>query len=277
MLTALSVRVLAQPSGVRRLAHRLRRDKVEISIRRARGVTLKHVTYISYSGQVRLEKTDNVIGLQRSRLLCAENLVFPHNSGYKRFRSLSFRQRLCTNTALAVLKALPPEVKPRLGIIDIYGGYPEFMLRALRCCGDVTVVTRGGEVYTEAQELALNELGASAVITSRSEDLRGCHLVVAPDTGCILPDLGEKTVVLAVEPPEGQRHEQWYYSYKIQVPGGFASIKPEELDGEYFCSALYTLGAQYELGSMVPVRIEGCGRTRTIETLCASLDNRDQK
>ncbi len=277
MLTALSVRIPEQPSGVRRLAHRLRRDKVKITFRRARGVTLKHVTYISYSGQVRLEKTDSVIGIQRSRLLCADNLIFPHNSGYRRFSSRSFKQRLCTNTALAVLKALPPDAALRLGIADIYGGFPEFMLKALRCCGDVTVLTRGGEVYAEAQELALNELGASAVITSRPEDLRGCDLVVAPDSGCVLPDLGENTVVLAVEPPSRERSEQWYYSYKIQVPGGFDGIKPEELDGEYFCSALYTLGEQYELGSMVPERVGGSGRTRTIETLCASLDNRRQK
>ena len=87
-------------------------------------------------------------------------------------------------------------------------------------------------------------------------------------------------LVLGVE-KEGVNSPNYFYSYKIKVPNGFAELKPEELDGEYFCSALYTLAAQYELGGIVPVRIEGEGKTRTVETLRAYLakllDNHSQK
>ena len=54
MLTALSVNVPEKAEGLRRLANRLRRDRVEVQVSRARGVSLRHITYTSYSGEVRL-------------------------------------------------------------------------------------------------------------------------------------------------------------------------------------------------------------------------------
>ena len=103
MLTALSVKMAERPAGIKGIAHKLKRDKIQINVLESRGVALKHVTYISYSGQVKLDKTDKIIGSQRSRLLCSDKLIFPHHSGYKRFSSPSFSARLCTNTALSIL------------------------------------------------------------------------------------------------------------------------------------------------------------------------------
>ena len=102
MLTALSVRLPERQTGIRGAAQRLRRDKIQIEVKKARGVTLKHITYISFSGQVRLDKTDKIIGSQRSRLLCSDKLIFPHHSGYKRFSSAAFSpsQRWTRSTVL---------------------------------------------------------------------------------------------------------------------------------------------------------------------------------
>ena len=72
MMTALSVRVPESKKGLRGWAEKLRGDRIEVKTCRARGVTLRHVIYTSYSGTVKLEKADEVIGMQRDRLLCSE-------------------------------------------------------------------------------------------------------------------------------------------------------------------------------------------------------------
>lgn len=275
MLTALSVQLREQPAGVKRWLGRLRRDRVQIDIKRARGVTLKHVTYISFSGQVRLDKTDKIIGSQRSRLLCSDKLVFPRQSGYQRFDAPDFNARLCANTALAVLRQCGGDVHP--GIVDRHGRHTGLTRSALGLCSSVTVITNRGDIYREANEQALDELGAAAFVTTNAADLAKCDLVIVPEPDFEPLCLSPNAVVLAVEPPSRQT-PSWFYRYKIKIPNGFDSIKPEDLDGAYFCSALYTLGAQYELGSIVPVRIEADGRTCTVATLCdLLLDNITQK
>ena len=67
----------------------------------------------------------------------------------------------------------------------------------------------------------------------------------------------------------------WRYHFKM--PDGFADIKPEELSEEYFCSALYTLGSQFELGSIVPLSAQGERGSCDAKALAAILgaNNRD--
>ena len=280
MLTALSVKLSEHPTGIRGIAHRLKRDKIQIDVRQSRGVTLKHVTYISFSGQVRLDKTDKIIGSQRSRLLCSDKLIFPHHSGYKRFSSYGFASRLCTNAALAVLRGMENSDRLRVGIIDRHGKNAEFLLSVLKYCNDVTVITNNSPAYREVLDAALVDLGATAVVTQNSAELLTRDFVIIPGKTYEPVPLNSSTLVLGIAADDVQS-PNYYYSYKIKMPNGFNELKPPELDGEYFCSALYTLAAQYELGSMVPVRIEGDGKTRTVETLRAYLaklvDNHSQK
>lgn len=270
MLTALSVKLTEQPSGIRGIAHRLKRDKIQIDVLRSRGVTLKHVTYISFSGQVRLDKTDKIIGSQRSRLLCSDKLIFPHHSGYKRFLSQSFASRLCTNAALAVLQDMENSDRLRVGIMDRHGTNAEFLMCVLKYCGDVTVITNNSAAYRRVLDAALNDLGATAVVTQNAAELLTRDFVIIPEKIYEPVSINSTALVLGIG-REDVNSPNYFYSYKIKMPNGFNEIKPPELDGEYFCSALYTLASQYELGSMVPVRIEGNGKTRTVETLRAYL------
>ena len=280
MLTALSVKMAERPAGIKGIVNKLKRDKIQINVLESRGVALKHVTYISYSGQVKLDKTDKIIGSQRSRLLCSDKLIFPHHSGYKRFSSPSFSARLCTNTALSILQGLENREALRLGIADRRGRHTDFMLSVLKLCADVTVLTSNLGAYRDALDTALTEMGATAALTQNQSDLSDCDFIIIPEKIYEPMTFNGEPLVLGVE-KEGVNSPNYFYSYKIKVPNGFAELKPEELDGEYFCSALYTLAAQYELGGIVPVRIEGEGKTRTVETLRAYLakllDNHSQK
>ena len=273
MITALSVRIPESGEGIKKFANKLRRDKVEIKINRARGVALKHITYTSFSGEVRLDRADRIIGEQRSQLLCSDKLIFPHRSGYRRFESQSFSSRLCANMALAVLKEFGQSADLRLGIYDPRAVAADFMLKSLEYCSNPIAVSYNHEPYTLARERALDELGASVTVTKNISELDKCDFIVAPANISERLPAKANTVILTVGDPSVPIGGECYGSYCFRMPNGFDTIKPHELSEEYFCSALYTLGAQYELGSIIPLSCTGKSGSQTVKSLCKLLDN----
>lgn len=272
MITALCVKVPEKKKGISKLINHFRNDKVDVEIKSARGVSLKKITYTSYSGKIKLDKTDHIIGAQRSRLLCSDKLRFPEDSGYRRFYSTEFSARLCTNMALSILKEFKYPEKIKVGIYDPDGDSHDFLFHVLNLCSDVTVVTNNGEAYQYELDRAMDELGASAIVTKNTDDLSKCELVVAP---CVIEEklpLKSDTLVMTVENPKVPTSGLVYYKYYLKMPNGFDSIKPQELEEDYFCSALYTLAFQYELGSIVPTLCRNFSTSQTVKSLCAGLE-----
>lgn len=272
MITALSVNVPEKATGINKLINKLKRDKIEIEIKKARGVSVKHVTYTSYSGKIKLEKTDKIIGAQRNHLLCNKSLKFPLQSGYKRFCSQDFSSRICTNMALCVLMECTFPEKLNVGIYDIKGKNAGILFNVLEYCGNVSVVTRNTEDYMCVLNRALNELGASAVITKNTSELENCNFVIAPQTIEEKLPLKSDTLVLSVGCPKVHNEGMIYYHYHFRMPNGFDLIKPEGFDEEYFCSALYSLGSQYELGSIIPLVCRNYASSQTVKSLCAYVN-----
>ena len=272
MLTAFSVKLPPKAEGFKKLTNKLHRDKVETQILRARGVSLRHITYTSYSGEVRLDKTDGVVGTQRDRLLCSEKLVFPHSSGYRRFESSSFSARLCVNMALETLRNCQHSTELRLGIYDPTAIAADFLLHALEFCVNPVIITKNHTPYRLARERALNELGAAVSLTTRIEDLAQCDFVIAPSRIHEPLPLRSTAIVLTSGEPKPSVDGEIYYSYSFRMPNGFASLKPAELSEEYFCSALYTLGKQYAVGSIVPLTCNGKTGAQTVKSLSNLLD-----
>ena len=89
--------------------------------------------------------------------------------------------------------------------------------------------------------------------------------------------LNPSATVLTVGEPDAPLNGEIYFSYSFRMPNGFADIKPPELSEEYFCSALYTLGAQYELGTIVPLSCNGKTGAQTVKSLSNLLDIRAKK
>lgn len=257
MITAFSVTMPARRQGLRGWADKLKRDRVEVKTAQARGVTLRHVIYTSYSGEVKLDKTDGAVGAARGRLLCSEKLEFPPNSGYKRFASADFPARLCENFALSVLDHCSNAAGLRVAVYDPLALHADFLLSVLERCGDVTVVTDCAAPYYSAAERALEELGAAATITRQRRALENRALIIAPQPVTEELPLCRGAVVLTVSRPRGSIGGEAFWHYRFKMPNGFSALRPAELSEEYFCSALYTLGAQYELGSILPLFAEG--------------------
>lgn len=272
MITTLSVKFPEKSKGIKKLINKLRSDKVYSEIKKSRGVSVKQVTYISFSGKIRLDKLDATVGAQRNHLLCSAKLVFPENCGYRRFFSGAFLQRLCTNMALAAVKnCIKPEML-KIGIYDPDGDSHDILLQILKYCSDVAVVTNDFSSYNYELEKAMNELGATAVVTKCQSELADRNFVIAPASISETLPIKHDALVLTVKSPSEHINGLVYYKYHIRMPDGFDIIKPCEMEGTYFCSALYTLGGQYELGSLVPVLCQNYSSSQTVSSLCTYLN-----
>lgn len=272
MITSLCLKVPEKPSGIKKLFYLMKSDRVEIEIKKARGVSVKQVTYASYSGKVKLDKIDHIIGAQRNHLLCSPKLKFTENSGYRRFSSNVFSERLCTNMALSAVKGCLRPESLKVGIYDPDADSHDFLIHILKHCSDVTVVTDDAQTYQYELEKAMDELGATAVITKNRSDLADCCFVIAPCTIEENLPLRQEVLVLTAGCPTVASSGLVYYKYHLRMPNGFDLIKPKGLDEEYFCSALYTLASQYELGSIVPTLCRNYSSSQTVKSLCAYLN-----
>lgn len=268
MITVFSVRRPARRHGIGGWMDKLKRDRVEVQTAQAQGVTLRHVLYTSYSGEVKLEKTDAAVGAARSRLLCSDTLLFPPHSGYRRFCSLDFAARLCENFALSVLDACPDAAGRRVALYDPEAQHADYLLSLLERCGDVTVVTDCAYPYYSVASRALEELGAAATVTRQRGVLENRALIIAPQPVYEDLPLGSGTVVLTVEKPRRFRSNTAFWEYHFDMPDSFSALKPDALSAAYFCSALYTLGGQYALGSILPYSAAG-ERTMTAAEIAA--------
>ncbi len=273
MITALTVNVPEKRKGIFGLVDKFRRDKVDMQLRKARGVSLKHITYTSYSGKLKLEYIDHLIGAQRNHLICVENLVFPKNSGYRRFSAPDFSYRLCTNMALSAIKDCEQSENLCIGIYDPDGNSPDFVFDVLKYCSNVRIVTDNSEVYRPELERAMDELGASTILTKNRCELDQCNFIIAPTQICEALPIKIDSIVLTTGCPKEKVTGLVYHKYYLRMPNGFDLLKPEEFDDEYFCSALYSLAAQYELGSVVPTLCSSYSTSQTLKSLSAYLSN----
>ena len=273
MITVLSVRQAERRRGLAGVLDRFRRDRAETELLRARGVSVKRVNLTTFRGKPSFDRAEKAVGAERRRILCAEVLSLPRDMGYKRFESPLFSSRICGNMFLAVLREAKHGASLRVGIYDPGAIATDILTGALECCCDVKAVTCRADRYALAARRALEDMGASSVITSRIDELSDRDFVLAPSNIAQPLPLGASCITLTVGEPRERAGGTVYTSYSFKMPKGFAELKPDELSEEYFCSALYTLGGQYELGSIVPL---SCGNrigTQTVASLAAALDS----
>lgn len=272
MLTALTVKRHERRKGIKGIADRLKRDRAVVQVKRARGVYLKHITYISYGRKPRLEKLEKIIGDSRNRIVCSDKLEFPPESKFKRFENSDFSARLCTNLAICLLSMCDFSEKIKVGIYDPDGKDSDFLQYAMQYSSDVTVVTDCPDIYYDENEQIMENLGACSVVTKRSEELERCQLIIAPRTIEKTFSSNENTLILTNGRPKAEVLGEVYYKYYFKMPNGFDRIKPQEIETEYFCSALYSIGRQYSLGSIVPTMCSNFSTTQTTKSLYAMFE-----
>ena len=271
MLTALTVKNIDREKGIKGLLMRLKRDSATVDVDRARGVYFKHITYVSYGGKLHFEKLEKALGDSRFAIICDEKIKFPEKNNMKRFNNIDFSARLCTNFALNLLRECEFAEKIKIGIYDTDGKNSDFLPYIMKYTSDVTVVTNSATCYHEVLENIMEEMGACAVVTQSTDELKNCDIIIAPQNITESFPVRDDALIFTVGRPKAEVGGQLYYKYCFKMPNGFDRIKPDELDTEYFCSALYTLGRQYQLGSIVPQLCVNYSTSQTAKSLGAYI------
>ena len=272
MITALKTDFKYKNNGKLNFLDRLKKDEITIDFLKARGVCLKLVTYKSYKKKISLSKLDCATGHHKTRLLCAENLKFPTGSGYKRFYTPYFSARLCTNMALEIAKNCKTPQNLKIGLYDINGDFSDLPFHLLKYVQALVIVTENNRVYEAELDYLMNELGATAIVTEKKSELGNCNFVIAPMPIKESLPVKSDAIVLTNEKPLVQQSGLVYYNYQIKMPNGFAKIKPDNIDEVYFCSALYVLEKQYELGTIVPLSCSNSSSSQTVNSICKYFD-----
>jgi hypothetical protein len=198
-------------------------------------------------------------------------MTFPNDSGYKRFYSPFFSARLCTNMALYALSKFDTPERLTVGIYDPDAQCTDLVSFVLKYTGNVCIITDNEDVFYDELNTIAEETGACAVVTHHREQLSNCDLVIAPfEIEENLPVRNDAVILTNGRPKENIKGFV-YFRYCFKMPNGFALLRPEGLSEEYFCSALYTLGSQYELGSIVPDLCRNDTEAQTVKSLCSYL------
>lgn len=272
MLTALTVKNVIPKNCLEKIFNRLRGNSIKIEIKSARGVVLRDIVYINRNGKINWYALDSEIGAQRNQLLCTDNILFPKNSGFKRFENIEFKIQLACNLGVYVLSKLKSEIPDiKVGVFDKNACCTNLLEELINYSANIVVVTDYKDEYENtAERIAFSE-GAVVSVSENRDALSDCPLVIAPgQINESLPVSGGAIVLTAFAPTICVTGLV-YFDYHFRMPNMFDELKPESLSCEYFAGALYTKGRQYELGSIVPTTCSNFSSSQTPRSICDYL------
>ena len=273
MLTALTIESLPKENWYKNIFNKIRRKSVKTQVKSARGVALRHITYINRTGKIDWFKLDSIIGSQRNHLLCSEDIILPAELGFKRFDNKEFKIRLSANFGIYVLSKLGEKADLiKTGFFDPKGECTEILGGLLKYSSNVVVVSDNLTAFHNETRSITDETGATVQISSNRIQLMDCDLVIAPLQITELLPLSGNCILLSGATPTVCVPGLVYDSYYFRMPNKFDSLKPKELSEEYFAGALYTKARQYELGSIVPTVCRNYSSTQTRACICKYLE-----
>lgn len=268
MLTALTIKTEKSNKWYKKIINRIKGNSVDTKLRSARGVTLRHITYTSRNGKVDWGRLNVMIGNQRNHLLCSEQIILPGEIGFRRFQNNEFKIRLASNLAIYILSKLEDN-NIKTGLYDVKGEHAEILPYVIKYTANPVVITDNPAGYECVIDRIYEETGATVQLTNNRINLMDCPMIIAPEQICENLPLSGDTIVLCSTSPAVCLPGMVYYNYHFRMPNQFAEIKPEELNEEYFCGALYTKADQFELGSIVPTF---CSNPNSTQTRASILD-----
>lgn len=280
MLTALTVKNEKAEKWYERLLNKIRGNSIDVDIKSARGVALRHITYINRNGSVNWFAIENEIGDSRDRILCDESVLLPENMGFTRFENTVFKARLSCNLGLYVLSKISGEAPGiKAALYDVKGICCDYLKSFFNYAGDgdgggfgeLCVITDNRGAYEKAAAEIMDESGAAVFISDRRDNLFDCALIIAPERIEESLPVSGGAIVLTGFAPTVCTPGLVYFDYHFRMPNMFDRIKPESLSCEYFAGALFSKGRQYELGSIVPTTCSNLTSSQTPRSICDYL------
>lgn len=261
-----------KPRGVARILPFLLRDKLTEEYKEKKSLVVRNLHYISRKKQVNWQAVFARAGYDSKSLVCSSEVVFPKNSGLCRFNSNSFFKVMTENFALQILKEMENPQKIKIAFLDFDGERRLFAERLCELSDNFIIITGEKRKYFNLSDKMMNERGVSLVITSRINRMNDADFVIAPSRIRKTTDLRKKSLVLTCEKPCFDVSALCYYKYRTEVPSEYKSLVPNCIDEDYFLSALYSKGRQYNLSNLIPKVAYNENSTCTVKSMAKYLD-----
>ena len=202
-------------------------------------------------GRVNWPEIRRVAGTESSRLLLPRRLSLPEDSGLSPFAGQALRQALMLQTALHLLRTLPPLTRRPIVIYDPQARYPFLVEPLLPLAADLRVVTARPDAYRDTAEAAMARHGACLPLTNDPACIREAALVLAPDgmDHQVPPPRG--WALSGVDRP-GPRTITGYIPAACEA---FTAVRPRECDIWDYLAGLYELSTIRSIGETPPLTL----------------------
>lgn len=265
MLTALTIKDF---SDKKKGFNWFKRDSTQLEVIKYNKIQIVHIIYNKYGKKVKWDKVRQLAGNESQRLLCNESIVFPENSGLKRYTSNLLKERIAENTALEVLKRCSSQCENiEVGVYDPKGRKSALIRELLKYVDRITVVTEAiGDYYKIYKEI-ISETGAVILIKDDISVLKHCNVVIIPEKIKTAVPVKFDTVIFTADSPAICQGGRVYNGYIVALNESYKDIKPHSLSDEYFAQVLYDKGRQYRLGTALPILCISESGNATIEEI----------
>ncbi len=272
MLTVLTLEEKIGKNAPARVLNRLRGDSLGVDIREYKGIALKELVYKQRRKNINLRRISIAAGVQRNGIICPEGIFKNGEAGLYRFYSVRFKQRLCTNFALQTVRAMKNTNRSlSIGILDRGCVCGDIMRDILAVFDRVKVVSPSAGEYEYIAEEIFADCGASFLLTENCGALNSCDFIIAPEQINFPLKPSAHSIVLTIAPPSAGASGEIYYDYEVELPAEYESLRPAWCSGEYFGSALYAKGRQYQLGSLIPRLCSNNTVAQTVRSMAKRL------
>ena len=249
-------------------------NKITVDVKTSGGLSVKHINCLCRKSKVPWGRIEKISEDEAGRLLVKEDVVIPEDSSVRRFADDELKSRLCLNMAVAVLKNTGGSAKKlKVAVFDPDARIADGVGALLKFTDNLTVVTRGTDIYSAEAQRIMDECGAVLNVSRRVKSLSTAGLVVAPVKLDLQLPLGKESVILTTQRPAVTQRGAVYYKYYFDLGKELMDMMPEGFDAEYFASALYSLSSRFELGSVIPQATKGDGTDHTLLSVSKYLMN----
>lgn len=251
MITTLSIIDDAPNTIYKRIRYMIKSNVPQCDILCYSNLEFRRIKYNYTNKKIPWRKIINLIEDKDKSILCGSNIDIPKNIGIKRYESKLFMKRLCENAALKYIKKnrFDPRMI-RVALIDKGGKYRDILEKVVMFAGDIRVVTDFPDLYLEQIDILMEKYGASILINSSISE---SDIVICPDKIENKIRLKKRAVVFTSESVKLPLNGTIYYDYKVSLPKDLINIIPDDLEPEYFLSALYDKYKMHKLGEIIPI------------------------
>lgn len=273
MLTALTIKDYYSNNRKRHIS--FKRDKAKVEVVKYNRLNIVHITYYKYGKAVRWNKIKELTGNESNNILCNKSVVFPPESGLKRYTTNLLKERIVENTVIEVLKKIKePTENLEIGLYDPNGRKMEFVENLLEYTGKIIVVTNSLDEYQKIYKQIMIETGAVIIFKKDVSAFSNCDIVISPQKICKELPLKDTAIIFTAKNPSVCQRVRVYSKYIVALNENYKEIKPNSLSDEYFAQALYDKGRQYSIGSVLPILCISEGLNSTIEEISNFIEKR---